>query len=207
MLPEEQRYSVIVRHPMPGDPSVRAEDLPPFIGALRFVWRQHGDSAVGVILLGEESLNILRDRLPGQETSRTGVSTAIDGLASLGRARSLAETAARTLREPGLAFLEDRLDLAIVRSSPDLARELQFHVLAPLLDIEEWRREVLLQTLEAWLEADGSTARAATRLFCHRNTVVNRLRRIEQMTNRSLSVPRDLVSLSLALRAYRQLVS
>jgi hypothetical protein len=205
MLPEEQRYSVIVRHPMPGDPSVRAEDLAPCIGALRVVWRQHGDSAVGVILFGEESPNILRDGLPGQETSRTGVSTAIDGLASLGRARYLAETAARTLRGPGLALLEDRLDLAIVRSSPDLARELQFQVLAPLLDIEEWRREVLLQTLEVWIEADGSTAGAAARLYCHRNTVINRLRRIEQMTKRSLSVPKDLISLSLALRAYRQL--
>lgn len=206
MLPEDQRYSVIVRHPTPGNPSLRAENLAPFVGPLRFIWRQHGDSAVGVILLGKESPNCLRDSLPSQEISRTGVSTAVAGLASLGRARGLAETAACTLRGPGLAFLEDRLDLAIVASSPELARELQFNVLAPLLHIDERCREMLLQTLEVWLEADGSPARAARQLYCHRNTVLNRLRRIEQMTNRSLSVPRDLVSLSLALRAYRQLV-
>jgi hypothetical protein len=206
MLPENGRYSVIVRHPIPGESPVPAADLAPCAGATRIIWRQHGESAVGVVVLGEEPLTKLRDSLPEQEEYRTGVSTAINGLGSLGRTRSLAEIAARTLRGPGLAFLADRLDVAIVGSRPDLARELQSHVLAPLLAMEEWRREVLLETLEAWLDTDGSTARAAVRLYCHRNTVINRLRRIEQVTNRSLTVPNDLISLSLALRAYRQLV-
>ncbi|MEK8145669.1 helix-turn-helix domain-containing protein [Streptomyces sp. M10(2022)] len=49
--------------------------------------------------------------------------------------------------------------------------------------------------------------RAAARLFCHRNTVFNRLRRLEQLTSRSLSRPRDLVEMMLALDAYRLSVS
>jgi hypothetical protein len=207
VLSEDERYSVIVRHPTSADPSVPAEELASHMRGMRVIWRQHGESAVGVVALGGESPCRLRDCLPDQDSHRMGVSTAISGLGGLGRARSLAETAARTLRGSGLAFLEDRLDVAIVSSRPDLARELQIHVLAPLLDLEEWRREVLLKTLEAWLDTDGSTARAALRLYCHRNTVINRLRRIEELTHRSLSVPKDLISLTLALRAYRQLTS
>ncbi|MFD0530532.1 helix-turn-helix domain-containing protein [Kitasatospora arboriphila] len=52
-----------------------------------------------------------------------------------------------------------------------------------------------------------SAQRAGTRLFCHRNTVLNRLRRYEQLSGRSLNHPRHLVELSLALDAYRLLPS
>ncbi|RZM96173.1 helix-turn-helix domain-containing protein, partial [Streptomyces alfalfae] len=45
--------------------------------------------------------------------------------------------------------------------------------------------------------------RAAARLYCHRNTVFNRLRRLEQLTSRSLTRPRDLVEVALALEAHR----
>ncbi|MCP9953498.1 PucR family transcriptional regulator [Actinomadura madurae] len=64
-------------------------------------------------------------------------------------------------------------------------------------------RDALLATLETWLECEGSAARAADRLFCHRNTVLNRLRKIEQLTGRTLARPGDLVELVLALSALR----
>jgi DNA-binding PucR family transcriptional regulator len=38
-------------------------------------------------------------------------------------------------------------------------------------------------------------------LFCHRNTVIYRLKQIEQLTGRSLQVPRDRLLLVLALMA------
>jgi DNA-binding PucR family transcriptional regulator len=62
---------------------------------------------------------------------------------------------------------------------------------------------MLLDTLEAWLDAGGSAQGAATSLYCHRNTVLNRLRRLERLTQRSLAVPQDLVDLTLALEEYR----
>ncbi|CAM5475457.1 helix-turn-helix domain-containing protein [Streptomyces hirsutus] len=42
-------------------------------------------------------------------------------------------------------------------------------------------------------------------MHCHRNTVLNRLRRYEQLTGRSLSRPFDLVEVTLALTARRLL--
>ncbi|GAB2984840.1 hypothetical protein GCM10023080_058130 [Streptomyces pseudoechinosporeus] len=63
----------------------------------------------------------------------------------------------------------------------------------------------VLVCLAVWLECDGSAQRASERLYCHRNTVLNRLRRYEQLTGRSLARPTDLVDVSLALSARRLL--
>ncbi|MFE2140143.1 PucR family transcriptional regulator, partial [Streptomyces sp. NPDC059466] len=75
-------------------------------------------------------------------------------------------------------------------------------VLGPLLRLDPSDRDIMLETLTAWLACDGSAQRAARRLYCHRNTVLNRLRRCEQLTGRSLSRPSDVVELSLALAAH-----
>jgi len=62
---------------------------------------------------------------------------------------------------------------------------------------------VLLETLSAWLETGGSAGRTAARLSCHRNTVLNRIRRLQALTGRSLEDVDHLVEWSLALLALR----
>ncbi|MGW5697144.1 helix-turn-helix domain-containing protein, partial [Streptomyces asiaticus] len=94
---------------------------------------------------------------------------------------------------------------ALVVSSPDLGTALADRMLGPVLGLEPADRELLLTTLAAWLEAGGSARRAGALLFCHRNTVLNRLRRYEQLTGRSLDHPREVMELSLALSAHRLL--
>jgi DNA-binding PucR family transcriptional regulator len=78
-------------------------------------------------------------------------------------------------------------------------------VLGPLLRLEPADRDVLLDTLVAWFACEGSAQRAGERLYCHRNTVLNRLRRCEQLIGRSLARPHDVVEISLALTARRLL--
>ncbi|WP_433255929.1 helix-turn-helix domain-containing protein [Streptosporangium sp. CA-135522] len=90
-------------------------------------------------------------------------------------------------------------------SQPELAGRLGGVILRPVLTLDPADREVLLGTLEAWLRCEGSAVRAAGQLYCHRNTVFNRIRRIEQLTGRSLARPLDIVELSLALDAVRLL--
>lgn len=94
---------------------------------------------------------------------------------------------------------------ALVASSPDLAAALADRLLGPLAALEPADAEVLLDTLATWLACDGSAQRAARRLYCHRNTVLNRLRRYEQLTGRNLSRPTDLVETTLALTAHNLL--
>jgi DNA-binding PucR family transcriptional regulator len=71
-----------------------------------------------------------------------------------------------------------------------------------LLELDLTERSAMLETLRAWRDAGGSTAVAAERLFCHRNTVRNRLQRIESMTNRSLDEPLGCGEVCMALDAW-----
>ena len=63
----------------------------------------------------------------------------------------------------------------------------------------------MIETLRAYFEADGSVAVAADRLFCHRNTVLNRLRRAEGLMGLDLSRPQDLTTLIVVLESLRLL--
>ncbi|MGK5497876.1 PucR family transcriptional regulator, partial [Streptomyces sp. URMC 125] len=152
------------------------------------------------------SLEDLAASLPALPCVRTGVGPAVEGLAAVGDARRLAETALRSATAGGPpALLHEHLPAALLVSSPDLAAALAERVLGPVLRLEGADRDLLLDTLAAWLECDGSARRAGDRLFCHRNTVLNRLRRFEQLTGRSLARPHEVAELSLALTARRVL--
>jgi DNA-binding PucR family transcriptional regulator len=76
-------------------------------------------------------------------------------------------------------------------------------VFGPLLELRPDDRDILLETLEAWRDNNGSATAAGSKLFCHPNTVRHRLRRIENLTGTSLSDPRAISELCLALEAVR----
>ncbi|MCX4585070.1 CdaR family transcriptional regulator [Streptomyces sp. NBC_01481] len=204
-LPEQGRYAVVVVR------VERAAGREPFrrvamAEGLRFFWRMRTDYEIAVVALeagvGLAELSaVLHRRCQGPG----GISPVVPGLADLGLARRLAETALRTCGPDarGIVRLDEHLPTALVVSQPELAARLIADVFGPLLDLDPADRALLLETLDAWLECGGSAGRAATRLYCHRNTVFNRLRRLEQLTSRSLGRPRDLIEMTLALDAFR----
>jgi DNA-binding PucR family transcriptional regulator len=61
--------------------------------------------------------------------------------------------------------------------------------------------DMLLDTLRAWLDANCSASNTAERLYCHRNTVLNRLHRLEDLLVVPMHDPRGQVQLRLALAA------
>lgn len=164
-------------------------------------WQVRPSDIVGLISLADrspaETLEAVRPAVAG----RAGASPVIHALAEVGEAYLLARTAARTLREPGLASLDDRLPEALLAGSPRLAHRLQHVAFGDLLKLPETERETLLGTLQALLETGGSPTRAAQRLYCHRNTVIYRLQRIETATGRKVAQPRDHLLLTLGLLA------
>jgi PucR-like helix-turn-helix protein len=200
-LPMHGRFAVVVlRQPRAEQHGERPEET----NGLRFVWRMRTDVEVGLVHLGERDTGDVVAALRGFR-GEAGISPVIEGLAGLGRGRWLAEIALGTCR-PGdrtIRRLDERLPAALVVSQPDLAAHLASSVLGPLDELDPADREVLLETLATWLDCEGSASRTAGLLYCHRNTVFNRLRRLEQLTARSLHRPRDVVELALALDAIR----
>ena len=168
---------------------------------VRSVWGTRSGAQVGVVALGGLRGADVTDWLQIVARGPVGISAVVDGAAAAGSAYRLAETAARTL-PPGssrVVTIDERLPEALLSNSPEISSRLVGQYLGGLLDLPDDEREVLLDTLEAFLESDGSPTRAADELYCHRNTVMHRLRRIETVTGHKLTDPRSRLHWQLAL--------
>jgi hypothetical protein len=80
------------------------------------------------------------------------------------------------------------------------------NALGGLDDLPDDEREMLFETFRVWQGNDASMRGAAEVLICHPNTVRHRLRRIEKLTGRALSRPRDVAELCLAFEVRRRLI-
>ncbi len=90
----------------------------------------------------------------------------------------------------------------LLAGSPQVVPLLLRETLGRLLAQPEPQARTLLDTLAALLRHDGSPTHAAEELYCHRNTVIYRLKQIEELTGRSLADPRDKLLLELAVLAH-----
>ncbi|MFJ8858942.1 PucR family transcriptional regulator [Streptomyces sp. NPDC102451] len=200
-LPERGRYVVAVLGAAGCGPAAVAMEA----DGLRFFRRRRGDRETVVVALGDRDPAAAAALLARWCPGPGGIGPVAEGLAGLGAARRLAEVALLTC-PPGtseVVRLEERLPAALVASQPELSARLVTDVFGPLLALDPADRALLVRTFEAWLECEGSAGRAAGRLYCHRNTVLNRLRRLERLTSRSLTRPRELIEMMLALDAFR----
>jgi hypothetical protein len=168
---------------------------------VRSVWGMRSGAQVGLIALGSLGAAEIRARLEALTTGPVGVSSPVDGAGAVSSAYRLAETAARTLPRTTrrVVTIDERLPEALLSNSPEISSRLVGQTLGGLLALPADEREVLLDTLAAFLASDGSPTRAADELYCHRNTVMHRLRRIEQVTGRKVADPRARLQWQLAL--------
>jgi PucR family transcriptional regulator, purine catabolism regulatory protein len=96
----------------------------------------------------------------------------------------------------GVATARDLGSLGLVLALQD-PRGVELFVRSALGDLDGR----LLETLAAFIEANGRAGDAAERLGVHRHTMRHRLRRIEASTGRDLTSARDRLELWLALKA------
>ena len=108
---------------------------------------------------------------------------------------------------PGLATYRDlgSFQLLLSLQDDDALRLFCDSILAPIEDSEGAYGGELMRSLEAFIECNGQWERAAKALFCHRHTLRYRIRRVEELTGRSLDSARDRIDFWLALRG-RELV-
>jgi hypothetical protein len=144
--------------------------------------------------------------LPADPPTRAGLSPMFDDVAAAGEHRHRAVMALRSLPagEDGVRRYGDHPLATLVASASQTAQELADAVLGPILRLPAAERIILLTTLRAWFTAAGSTDATARALYCHRNTVRYRLRRIETLTGRQITDPRDTADLYLAVEVLSQ---
>ncbi|MFI7600470.1 PucR family transcriptional regulator [Actinoplanes sp. NPDC049681] len=207
-LPPHDRFAVVaLRYDATRDRPLTVPRDALAVRGVRSAWRTTGDREFGVLALGGKSLTAVAALLEPLLPRPAGLSWSVAGLGSLAEARRAAETALSTApaRSPRVYRIDDRLPEAMVVSRPDLAHRLTERVLGRLLEQTPAERRLLVDTLEVWLRGGRSVAAAAVALHCHRNTVANRLRRIETLTGGSLDDDRHVLCCYLALTAVRLL--
>lgn len=199
-LPERARYVCLAATSASGrtDPLRIARN---FLEAehvtARWAWLSH--ATAGLVLLGETTRESLLAELDPLVDCHAAVSPVVEDLGEVPAAHRLALAAARSLRRRQLATVDDRLPEALLLANPGLTERFPEMTLGALLDLPERERDPLIRTLGALLRCNGSATHAAKQLYCHRNTVLYRMQRVESLTGRALSRSRDRLLLSLGL--------
>jgi hypothetical protein len=174
---------------------------------IRSAWRLLPDLHVGIVHVRirdtvDTLIAVLR-----QATVRVGISPPFDDLAETSEALRFARLAV-TGKPSGdsLVTVFDDTPLAVAAvSAPEVMTKIRSTVLKGLSHLPSPERTILLDTFQAWLQAGGSANDTAAAIFCHPNTVRHRLRRIEELTGRSLSRPIDISELCLAFEVEQRL--
>ncbi|UDY23828.1 PucR family transcriptional regulator [Nocardioides sp. Kera G14] len=121
--------------------------------------------------------------------------------------RAVADRVLRVLREGHLsarvARLADVQTQSLLLELRDLATSRGEKLTGPvaaLIEYDERSAGGLVESLEAWLDAQGDVAKAAGALFIHQNTLRYRLRRITAITGLDLTDPEQRFAAMLQLR-------
>ena len=170
-------------------------------------WVRRSEGVVGLVALRDDDPAEACAALAAvarAERVPVGVSAVVTGLAAVVEGYRQAALALRAQGDtPGLATLDERLPEALLLSSPDTAARLVARWLEPLDALPTSERRALIDTLTAWVAHAGSATRTAAAVHCQRNTVVNRQRRVTDLTGTALADDTPPVELDLALRARR----
>ncbi|WP_298255103.1 PucR family transcriptional regulator [uncultured Arthrobacter sp.] len=176
------------------------------------LWRQavphilsvRGNTIRSILHASEESVDAVLEALG--PNGRVGVSAP---LKTAGRAQEAVREAnwalgAATDSQATIVYYGEVPSVAGVGSIED-AQLLVDQVLGPVLDHDRERHTELLDTLQSFLSHRRSWQTTATALHLHRQTVLYRIRQVEQLTGRKLAETDDLAQIWLALQARTRL--
>lgn len=174
---------------------------------IRSAWRLRPDLQLGIVhLRTPRDLPDLVEVLRDHAERRVGVSPSYDDLNRTGDALRFAKVAMRggDAESSAVTVFDDSPLAVATAGAPDVMARVAARVLGPIEALPADERALLLDTLDVWFDCGGSAEEAAKQLYVHPNTVRTRLRRIAERTGRSLTDPRGITELALALRAVRQ---
>ena len=208
-LPEEGPYvAVSAEQDATGVPALAgAEDFLAGHG-VRSAWRTTMDGTVGIVAIGEwRTVTSIRELLGTLATGRVGLSRSYaDALqTSVAVARAMVARRCLPAGAVGVTAIDDDPVAALLASSVETSTEVSRLLLGAVMELPEPEQQTLLATLATWLATNGNSTETGRLLFCHRNTVRNRLARLEQLSGQSLEDPRSVARLFVAVEALRLL--
>jgi PucR C-terminal helix-turn-helix domain/GGDEF-like domain len=194
--------------------AIGSEALPEVESKLRSMdvysaWRLLPDLQVGIVhVKTDKHLTSALALLSRLATTPVGVSSRFNDLRETAQALRYARI---TLRgRPDEEQRVTQFDGSILATAAVSAPEVMVKLVTPTIEcfseLSHSERDILFDTFRVWVENNGSLRVAGELLFCHPNTVRYRLHRIEQRTGRSLSCPRDVAELCLAMEVHRRLM-
>ncbi|POB09584.1 hypothetical protein CO251_15355 [Sulfobacillus sp. hq2] len=117
-----------------------------------------------------------------------------------------AREVAKTLTNHVINVYQARSLQALLRQiAPEDRARFVTEVFGPLLTLSEPERAVLLETMDIFFENQNQASEAAKALYVHRNTVLYRIRKLEDLLHRSLSDAEDLLTVRVALLFLKEL--
>ncbi len=164
-------------------------------------WRLLPDVQLGLVYVRDDAmLDTLKGTLARVAVNRVGISSRFDDLRNTPQGVRYARIALSVEpRDAALVTTFEATPLSIAAvSAPEVMKQVSSAVLAGFANLDDRERDVLFDTFRVWADAGGSIGDAAQRLHCHANTVRHRLRRVEEITGRSLGRPIELAELCLA---------
>jgi hypothetical protein len=209
-LPSEGPFVVIAAEV----PYVGYEALPEIESKLRSLdvysaWRLLPDLQVGIAhVASDHHLDRVLALLTRMAVHRVGVSARFDDLRDTPFGLHFAKVSLRgnAKATAKVAVFDGSMLATAAVSSPGVMVKSAAATLDGFSDLPDEEREILFDTFRVWLDNEASVRASAEVLFVHPNTVRKRLHRIEQRTGRSLSRPRDVIELTLALEVHSRLL-
>lgn len=143
----------------------------------------HGDAYCLFWVQGEERLTEELAQLPGVHLQR------LSGLLAVAAgARTALALLATTPPPQRLVGIDALWPVVAAGRLAELVPGFVELRLAPLLELTDYQRESIVATVRAYLET-GSVHITSKRVFCHRNTVLNRLAAFRECTGLDVQVP------------------
>lgn len=184
-----------------GDPPLASpEDAVDGVSSLSH-WHIRDGVQFGIVCPLRSDLSAVADALAARATGPVGIASSPDGLVTFAAAYRAAARTADTIgaSDKPAAVATDRLPRIVMSADAETSELVVSHALGALATHPAVQRDTLLRTLAFVLATDGSPTNAAKLLYCHRNTVIYRIRQLEELTGRTITSPDDRLLLTLAL--------
>lgn len=166
----------------------------------RFHWQEF---AAGIVLVVESNPRQDSKLLDILAATRCGIAPVTRGLSEVPAAIRLASVTLQVSPNSSAAprHIRDAWLAVFVAQAPETARALTQEIFGPFAFMRPAEAESILQTVRAYCHSNGSVASVAKALFCHRNTVLNKLDRFREVAGVDVRSPEQAATVLLALYA------